>query len=455
MAGPSKSASESGGTLEELPLNTPFRIGSDGSEGNVNRVALIVWDQLLTTNNVMAIIGHNSFTRGLQRLFSIQQQEEIMKLIRSNLITRRIAFICSGETSIPRLRLSLQEMFTQIVTRHTRGQVGLEKEYVNNRITELNSLSLQVTQKLAEKDEATHELASSITAAHRGIDILHRQITHALDGADIDELQVSTKEHTMAVLGEVLNNIVKQNAVTLPTIIPEAREENEDQEIYHSDYNQIPVDMKILYLEAARLCSRAQQAKHKESTVLEEYTLTSTRLELAVQQGLKLHEAHSKLKELVEFEELIRVIMLEGTFWKHYKVKPPGNEDKVILDEVTGQQSIKELEQIAETMSDVRQWKNHETIGKMAKTAKEYVMIIKGNLASYTNAAQVTEALIFAESAITSCEDVITKNARKTSSNDPSLFAAEMFSVTTPLTATPASAHSMLKTRTPISTHVG
>ena len=86
MAGPSRSASEPGGTPEELPLNTPFGIGSDGSDGNVNRVALVVWDQLLTTNNMTAIIGHNSFTRGLQRLFSIQQQEEIMKLIRSNMI---------------------------------------------------------------------------------------------------------------------------------------------------------------------------------------------------------------------------------------------------------------------------------------------------------------------------------------------------------------------------------
>merc|ERR1711867_48266 len=235
---------------------------------------------------------------------------------------------------------------------------------------------------------------------------------------------------TMATLGEVLNDIVKQNAITLPTIIPEVREENEDQKIYQSDYDQIPVDVKSLYLEAARLCSRAQQAKHKESEVLEKYKLASTELEMEAQQGLKSHEAHSKLKELVEFEELIRVIMLEGTFWKHYRVKPPGNEDKVILDEVTGQQSIKELEQIAETMSEVRQWKNHETIGKMAKTAKEYVMIIKGNLASYTNAAQVTKALIFAESAITSCEDVITKNARKTSSNNPSIFAAERLSVT-------------------------
>merc|ERR1712082_278875 len=378
-----------------------------------------------------------------------------MKLTRTNMIDRRETFIRSNDTNVPKLKLKLQELFTETVLRHTRGQVGLEKEEVGKRITELDNLSQQVAHKLAAKDEAANELASSIRAAHTGIDALHKRVTQFLDDIDDDELHVGTKEHTMTMLGEILNNIVKQNAIALPSIIPEARGENDDQEIYQSDYDQIPEDVKILFSEAAKLCFRAQQAKHEESTVIGDYTLTNTRLEHAAQQGLKLHEAHSKLKELVEFEELIRVIMLEGTFWKHYKVKPPGNEDKVILDEVTGQQSIKELEQIAETMSDIRQWKNHETIGKMAKTAKEYVMIIKGNLASYTNAAQVTEALIFAESAITSCEDVITKNARKTSSNDPSLFAAAMFSVTTPLTATPASAHSMLKTRIPISTHVG
>merc|ERR1712115_473135 len=356
MAGPSKSASESGGTLEELPLNTPFETGSDGSDGNVNRVAVVVWDQLLTTNNMMAIIGHNSFTRGLERLFSIQQKEEIMKRIRSNLITRRLGFICSSETSIPRLRMSLQEIFTQIVTRHTRGQVGLEKEYVKNRITELNRLSLQVTQKLAEKDEATCELASSITAAHTGIDVLHRQITQALEDVDIEELQVGTKEHTMATLGEVLNDIVKQNAVTLPTIIPEMREENEDQEIYQSDYDQIPADMKILYLEAARLCSRAQQAKHKESAALEKYKLASTELEMEAQQGLKSHEAHWKLKKPAKFEELIRVIMLEGTFWAHYKVKPPGDTDRIQSDEATQKQTLEELEKMTKDLSDACYW---------------------------------------------------------------------------------------------------
>ena len=78
--GPSRSASESGrdasepiseissgttgGKLEEIPLDIPFGIGSEDREGNINRVALTVWDQLLSTNNMMRIIGDNSFTRG-------------------------------------------------------------------------------------------------------------------------------------------------------------------------------------------------------------------------------------------------------------------------------------------------------------------------------------------------------------------------------------------------------
>merc|ERR1712120_2198 len=170
----------------------------------------------------------------------------------------------------------------------------------------------------------------------------------------------------------ILNNIVKQNTIGLPTIIPEVRGENDDQEIYQSDFDQIPDDVKILFSEAAKLVFRAKQAKHEESTVIGDYTLADTRLDLAAQQGLKLHEAHTKLKELVQFEELARIIMLEGTFWTHYQVTAPGNIDKLLLDEATHKQALEELANIEETMSDVCHWKNHETIRNMVKTAKEY-----------------------------------------------------------------------------------
>merc|ERR1711867_280162 len=369
------SSGATGGESEEISLEIPFEVSAEGGESDINRVALIVWDQLLSTNNMMRIIGENSFTRGLQRLLSVQQQEEIMKLSRTNMIDRREAFIRSNDTNIPSLRLLLQEMFTETIIRHTRGQVGIEKEYVNIRIAELDSLSLQVAEKLAAKDEAANALSGSIRAAHEGIDALHRRVAQLLDDTDLDELQVGTKDHTIALLGDILNNIVKQNTISLPTIIPEVRGENDDQEIYQSDYDQIPEDVKILFSEAAKLVFRAKQAKHEESTVIGDYTLTSTRLDLAAQQGLKLHEAHTKLKELVEFEELVRIIMLEGTFWTHYKVTPPGDNDKLLLDDATQKQSLEDLAKMTKNLSDACYWKNQKVLGKMVKMAKDYVEV--------------------------------------------------------------------------------
>ena len=101
------SSGAAGGESEEIPLEIPFEVGAEGRESNINRVALTVWDQLLSTNNMMRIIGENSFTRGLQRLLSVQQQEEIMQLTRTNMIDRRETFIRSNDTNIPRLRLLL------------------------------------------------------------------------------------------------------------------------------------------------------------------------------------------------------------------------------------------------------------------------------------------------------------------------------------------------------------
>merc|ERR1711989_313404 len=119
-------------------------------------------DQQKQLGNMVRIIGENSFTRGLQRLLSVQQQEEILRLSRTNMIDRRETFIRSNDTNIPRLRLLLQEMFTETIIRHTRSQVGIETWNVNIRIAELDSLSLQVAEKLAAKNEAANTLSGSV-----------------------------------------------------------------------------------------------------------------------------------------------------------------------------------------------------------------------------------------------------------------------------------------------------
>lgn len=136
-------------------------------------------------------------------------------------------------------------------------------------------------------------------------------MTQILDGIALVNLEVGTPDHTMALLGEMLNNIVDNNTIGLPNIIEQERGANEDQEIYQSDFDKIPQDVKILFSEAAKLVMKATQAKHEESDAIGDYTLACTKLELAEQTGPKLHEAQTKLREIIEFEELARRNFLE------------------------------------------------------------------------------------------------------------------------------------------------
>merc|ERR1712126_475951 len=128
--------------------------------------------------------------------------------------------------------------------------------------------------------------------------------------------------------------------------------------------------------------------------------------------------------------------------------------------------------------------------------AKDYVAKMRSNLTSYANVAQLTKAIIYTESTITSCEDVIAREAgrtRRTSSRDPSSSTTGCPSTTTPshthnrtrtrgtghnkdrdipdfmdkiakiqhdathapLRSTPAGEHSVSKSMIPISTYVG
>ena len=77
------------------------------------------------------------------------------------------------------------------------------------------------------------------------------------------------------------------------------------------------------------------------------------------------HEAQTKLREIVEFEELARMIMLEGTFWKYNKVTAPGDNDKFLLDNATEQQAIEELARIAKILADA-------SYGKDKKVSKKW-----------------------------------------------------------------------------------
>merc|ERR1712215_423065 len=126
-------------------------------------------------------------------------------------------------------------------------------------------------------------------------------------------------------------------------------------------------------------------------------TLACTKLELAEQAGPKLHEAQTALREIVEFEELARMIMIEGTFWKYDKVAAPGENDKFQLDSTTLQQAIEELARISKILEDASFDKDRKSLEKMVTTAKDYVKKIIANLPEYSNVVHLKRAVIYTE----------------------------------------------------------
>merc|ERR1712082_587929 len=113
-----------------LPIEIPLEPVASSREDNTNRVAINLWNQLLYTNEVMNIIGRCPFTMGLQKLLTVQQLEEVMELVRKEILDRKANFIKTKDTDIPKLRLALQEMFTKTVIRHVRGELGISVSLV-------------------------------------------------------------------------------------------------------------------------------------------------------------------------------------------------------------------------------------------------------------------------------------------------------------------------------------
>ena len=405
---------DASGSAGDASGSIPTGSASSG-EDTINRVAVDLWNQLLYTSEVMDIIGRGSFHMGIKKLLTEAQLEEVMALVKRDIIDRKANFIKTKETDIPKLRLALQEMFTKTVIRHVRGELGVDKENIITRIKELERLDQHVVNKLNIREEAANAWANSIKEAQDGIDTLHERVSHRLDGLVLVDLVVGTPDHTMTLLGELLNNIVSNGSVELPEIIEEERgEDNEEQLIYRSDFDQIPQDVKDYYAEAAKLMLQVTQAKHEENDALADYTLACAKLESTNLQGPKLHDVKTKLGEINEFDELARRIMLEGTFWKYEGIAAPEENDKFHMDSNTLTKAIEELARISKILEDASFENNHRNLEQMVLTAKEYVKKMRSNLPEYSNVAPLTRAVIYTEATIAGCEDVLARITRRT-----------------------------------------
>ena len=273
---------DASGSARDASSSAGDASGSNVSSGDstVNRVAVELWNQLFSTSDFMDIAGRDSFHMRVRKLLTEEQQQSVTALIKKDIINRKVDFIKSKETDIPKLRLSLQESFTKIVIRHVRSELGVSKDNTIARIEQLESLDEQVVNKWnIRKDKATVK-ADRFKEAQEGIDRLLNLVSNRLEGIVQINLVVGTPDNTMTSIGNFLNEVVENENIELPDIINEEREEgNDDQSIYRSDFDQLPQDVKDCYAEAAKLIVQANQAEQEVNDALADYTLICAKLE--------------------------------------------------------------------------------------------------------------------------------------------------------------------------------
>ena len=253
-------------------------------------------------------------------------------MIKKDIINRKVDFIKSKDTDIPKLRLWLQESFTKIVIRHVRSELGVSKDDTIARIEQLESLDEQVVNKWnIRKDKATVKV-QRFKEAQEGIDGLLNLVSNRLEGTFQINL-VGTPENTLTSIGNFLNEVVENECIELPNIIDEEREAgNDDQSIYRSDFDKLPQDVKDCYAEAAKLIVQANQAEQEENDALADYTLICAKLESNNLHGAQLLDLKEKLVGIKELDDLASRIILAGTFWKYEGIAAPGENKKFYMD---------------------------------------------------------------------------------------------------------------------------
>ena len=177
----SGSSGDASGSAGDASGSIPTGNASSG-EDTVNRVAVELWNQLLHTSEVMDIIGKGSFHMGIRKLLTEAQQEEVMAMVKRDIISRKANFIKTKDTDIPKLRLALQEMFTKTVIRHVRSELGVNKENTITRIEQLESLDKQVVNKWNIREDKATVKADRFKEAQEGIDRLHELVSNRLNG---------------------------------------------------------------------------------------------------------------------------------------------------------------------------------------------------------------------------------------------------------------------------------
>ena len=280
-------------TVEGTSSNLPRSREDDA----VNPVAVKLWNQLFNTSDYMGIAGRDSFHTRVRKLLTEEQVQTVAALIEKDVTNRKVDFLKSKETDIPKLRLSLQEVFTRIVIRHVRSELALSKDDANTKLEHLNSLDNQALDKWYTRRDKNAERVKRVKGAQEGVVELLNFVIEKLNEEEESYpiYLVGSPEHTMTLIRDFLNEVVDNERVELPKIVEGEREVgNDDQLIYRKEYDQLPQDVREYFAEAIKLIKQANHAAQEEDDAVADYNLIHARINTENQDGAQLTDLKEK-----------------------------------------------------------------------------------------------------------------------------------------------------------------
>ena len=140
---PTPAGAQSTPNPEANPGTNVFQFGEPISD--VNPAAVDVWDQLFRTTDYIRLAGNREFFH--QRVLKALSEDASLRLsevLKRDIMNWKEDFIRTKETDLAKLRLSLQERFTQIVIKQVVVELKKCKEAIMCRINYLDYLGDQV-----------------------------------------------------------------------------------------------------------------------------------------------------------------------------------------------------------------------------------------------------------------------------------------------------------------------
>ena len=379
-----------------------------GPPGETNSAPIDVWDQIFKDTDYIRLAGNTTFFQ--QRVFKALPAgapQMLSEILKKDMMKWKEDFVKTKETDRAKLRLLIQERFTQIVLQRVVTELRKCKGDLIHRVKEFDELSNQVARRKAVLEERTDTREKTVEALENCVNRMADMVIDHLKDLKDEDPDAGSIPYTLTVL----LGFLKQKDIELPRLLEGARTGGEpNRAIFKSEYEQLPKEIKEYFVEASNLLNMANNADEAEKAAEAEYNLAHESVDNET--AMEYYSLRERLALILESETIAGRIIDARTFWLYEDVLAPGSDNKVPMDSNSLQKIVEGVEKISKNLEEADREENVSELQQEVEMAKNYLQTIKGAVAGYSNISPIQTAIIIAESSITIYERVVARRIK-------------------------------------------